>query len=361
MDIFAHKKGGKDTHMGTTDVITKNYIRQNDVFADACNYLIYGGKAIIRPEELKEMDTAELGILFGNGVHNKGRKKPESVQKYRDVLKSAVVMQDGQAAYLIIGIENQTDIHCAMPVRNMIYDALQYGKQVDQTARRNQRNRRTRVQKKGEFLSGFYKEDKLIPVITFVIHFGAEEWDGPMSLKEMMDLQDEVLEEYIQDYRIYLIDLVKLTEEELGKFKSSLREVLMFMKYSKDEEKMDEFIRNNENMSRMDRMAAEVMKCIGKIPMEIEEGGEVNMCKAIDDMMEKRERKGRQEGIQKGIQKGIREGREKGIQEGKKAGQLEVLMELAMDGILSVKVAADKASMSVNDFEKQLEKVTSKG
>ena len=112
---------------------------------------------------------------------------------------------------------------------------------------------------------------------------------------------------------------------------------------------MDEFIRNNENMSRMDRMAAEVMKCIGKIPMEIEERGEGNMCKAIDDMMEKRERKGRQEGIQKGIQ------------EGKKAGQLEVLMELAMDGILSVKVAADKASMSVNDFEKQLEKVTSKG
>ena len=36
-------------------------------------------------------------------------------------------------------------------------------------------------------------------------------------------------------------------------------------------------------------------------------------------------------------------------------------MELAMDGILSVKVAADKASMSVNDFEKQLEKVMSKG
>ena len=347
--------------MGITDVITKDDIRQNDVFADACNYLIYGGKAVIDPEDLKEMDPVERGILSESERHRKDREKPESVQKYRDVLKSAVVMQDGQAAYLIIGIENQTDIHYAMPVRNMIYDALQYGKQVDQTARRNQRNRRTRVQKKGEFLSGFYKEDKLIPVITFVIHFGAEEWDGPMSLKEMMALQDEVLEEYIQDYRIYLIDPVKLTEEELGKFKSSLREVLMFMKYSKDEEKMDEFIRNNENMSRMDRMAAEVMKCIGKIPMEIEEGGEVNMCKAIDDMMEKRERKGRQEGIQKGIQKGIREGREKGIQEGKKAGQLEVLMELAMDGILSVKVAADKASMSVNDFEKQLEKVTSKG
>lgn len=313
--------------MGITDVITKDYIRQNDVFADACNYLIYGGKAVIDPEDLKEMDPVELGILSESERHRKDREKPESVQKYRDVLKSAVVMQDGQAAYLIIGIENQTDIHYAMPVRNMIYDALQYGKQVDQTARRNQRNRRTRVQKKGEFLSGFYKEDKLIPVITFVIHFGAEEWDGPTSLKEMMDLQDEVLEEYIQDYRIYLIDPVKLTEEELGKFKSSLREVLMFMKYSKDEEKMDEFIRNNENMSRMDRMAAEVMKCIGKIPMEIEEGGEVNMCKAIDDMMEKREQKGKLEGKQ------------------------EILMELVKDGLLSAKAAADKVSMSVDDFE----------
>ena len=90
---------------------------------------------------------------------------------------------------------------------------------------------------------------------------------------------------------------------------------------------MDEFIRNNENMSRMDRMAAEVMKCIGKIPMEIEERGEVNMCKAIDDMMEKRERKGRLEGKQ------------------------EILMELVKDGLLSAKADTDKVSMSVDDFE----------
>ena len=90
---------------------------------------------------------------------------------------------------------------------------------------------------------------------------------------------------------------------------------------------MDEFIINNENMSRMDRMAAEVMKCIGKIPMEIEERGEVNMCKAIDDMMEKRERKGRLEGKQ------------------------EILMELVKDGLLSAKAATDKVSTSVDDFE----------
>lgn len=339
--------------MGKTDIVTKNYMRGSDIFADAFNFLIYNGEARIQSQSLQERDVTELAVLFSN---DSVKNETEVQQKYRDVLKRAVIMQNKEATYLLLGIENQTDIHYAMPVRNMIYDSLQYGKQVMEIAAEH-RKKKDRNGTQAEYLSGFYRDDRLVPVITLVIHFGAEEWDGPMSLKEMMDLQDEVLEEYIQDYRIYLIDPVKLTEEELGKFKSSLREVLMFMKYSKDEEKMDEFIRNNENMSRMDRMAAEVMKCIGKIPMEIEEGGEVNMCKAIDDMMEKRERKGRQEGIQKGI----REGREKGIQEGKKAGQLEVLMELAMDGILSVKVASDKASMSVNDFEKQLEKVTSKG
>ena len=153
--------------MGITDVITKDYIRQNDVFADACNYLIYGGKAVIDPEDLKEMDPVERGILSESERHRKDREKPESVQKYRDVLKSAVVMQDDQAAYLIIGIENQTDIHYAMPVRNMIYDALAYGKQVREVAKKHRREHDTETP--DEFLSGFTANDRLIPVITITV------------------------------------------------------------------------------------------------------------------------------------------------------------------------------------------------
>ncbi len=60
----------------------------------------------------------------------KGKAARRSRFKYRDVLKSAIIKQDDEAAYLLLGIENQTDIHYAMPVRNIIYDALQYGKQV---------------------------------------------------------------------------------------------------------------------------------------------------------------------------------------------------------------------------------------
>ena len=89
------------------------------------------GKPVVNPEQLRELDTTEIALPFGpqeNGQSN------DLVQKYRDILKSAVVMQEDEAAYILLGIENQTDIHYAMPVRNMIYDALQYGKQVADTA-----------------------------------------------------------------------------------------------------------------------------------------------------------------------------------------------------------------------------------
>ena len=42
--------------MGTVDIVTKEYMRENAVFADAFNYLIYNGKKVIDPAKLKEID-----------------------------------------------------------------------------------------------------------------------------------------------------------------------------------------------------------------------------------------------------------------------------------------------------------------
>ena len=61
--------------------------------------------------------------------------KPVPIQKYRDVLKMVTAMEDNNATYLLLGIENQSQINNAMPVRNMMYDALQYGAQVDELAK----------------------------------------------------------------------------------------------------------------------------------------------------------------------------------------------------------------------------------
>ena len=311
--------------MGTADIVTKEYMRENTVFADAFNYLIYNGKKVIDPAKLTEIDSTEIALPFGNAEKVKAEKKRkeqeaewssvknesvrkkntsrvgvkmDAVQKYRDVFKSVVIKWDEKTSYVLLGIENQTDVHYAMPVRNAIYDALQYGRQVADIAADHRRNKKDFPGKSnGEYLSGFFKEDHIRPVITLVIHFGAEEWDGPLSLHEMMATRDMEILSFVENYRIHLIDPAKLTEEELNKFSTSLKEVMGYIKYSKDKEKLMEFLRTDTRKT-IEMNAARVIKTITNTPIEVsEEMEEIEMCKAIEDLILEGEAKGEAKGL----------------------------------------------------------------
>ena len=287
--------------MGMTDTVTKEYMRGNKVFADAFNYLIYGGEQVVKPALLQELDTTEIAIPFA--LDEEENTTEEAVQKYRDVLKSTVIMQDAKASYILLGVENQTDVHYAMPVRNIIYDALQYGKQVSEVAKKHKNQSDGNRHNRGEYLSGFYKEDRIRPVITLVIHFGANKWDGPLSLYEMMDLEDEKLLEFVQDYRIFLIDPYKLTDNDLEKFSSSLGDVLGYIKYSKDKNALSKFL-NDSQVMIMDNDAARVIRDITNTPIYVPDGkGEIDMCKAVKDLMDESKTEGIAEGIAEGIKK----------------------------------------------------------
>ena len=78
--------------MGLADTVTKAYMKENTVFADAFNYLIYGGKAVVDPAQLQELDTTEIALPFGTQEES-GNQTDDVAQKYRDVLKSAVIKQ----------------------------------------------------------------------------------------------------------------------------------------------------------------------------------------------------------------------------------------------------------------------------
>lgn len=318
--------------MGLADTVTKAYMKENTVFADAFNYLIYGGKAVVNPAQLQELDTTEIALPFG--AQNENKTQPDdAVQKYRDVLKSAVIKQDGEAAYILLGIENQTDIHYAMPVRNIIYDALQYGKQVADIAAKH-RTDGSKGHSRGEYLSGFYKDDKIIPVITLVLHFGANEWDGPLSLHEMMAVKNESLLNFVQDYQIHLIDPAKLSKEDLEKFSTSLREVIGYIKYSKDKKRLTEFLTDNPRML-MEANAARVIKAVTNTPLDIPEDAEViDVCKAVEDMMNESKAEGRTEGA------------------------VAALAGLVKDGLLSIKDAARRANMTESAFEAEAKKIS---
>ena len=80
--------------MGAEDIVTKDYTKESHVVADAFNQYIYKGEHIIKPENLKPLDTNITGIPYGA----EGAGVP--VQRYRDVLKSVTAMEDHNAVYI---------------------------------------------------------------------------------------------------------------------------------------------------------------------------------------------------------------------------------------------------------------------
>ena len=276
--------------MGMADAVTKQYMKENTVFADAFNFLLYNGENVIQSQTLRELDTAEVVIPFT--VDDKGKKQAQAVQKYRDILKMTTVMTDDKAAYVLFGVEAQPDIHYAMPVRNVIYDALQYGRQVTEISKRNRKN------------SG-----------------------------QTMAVTDKGLLQHIPDYRIKLIDPAGIDSDEMDKFHTSLREVLSYIKYSKDADKLAEYMNHNQRMEHLEVGAAQVIKEVTNTKFQIPKGmEEVNMCEAIEVLMKRRET------------------------EGITQGKLSLLKELVDDGTLTMEASAGKVNMSVEEFKEYTKK-----
>ena len=277
--------------MATQDGVTKQYVSEAEVFADAFNYLMYDGEQVIRPENLKDMDTTQYVLPYGEKGH------PEAAQKYRDVLKTLAIKTDENCTYLVLGIENQSSVHYAMPVRNMLYDAMQYEKQVRELAKAHRREHDTGTPE--EYLSGMKKEDRLIPVVTLVINFGDRAWDGPLSLREMYAEQPEKVLAFLPDYKVQLIDPMRMEDEDFAKLNSSLREVLAYIRYQHNKQKMEKLLHEDERFTRLERNAAMVINTVTNAGIEMNPNEEVvNMCEAIRQMMDESEMRGKQSGRQ---------------------------------------------------------------
>lgn len=115
-----------------------------------------------------------------------------------------------------------------------------------------------------QFLSGFHKGDKLLPVITLVIYWGAEEWDAPVSLSEMYAQVDAQMSKCLPDYKLNLIAPKHMTEEEINGFQTSLKEVLLFIKYSKDKQKLKKLTTEDKEFMHLDHMAVDVLNVVTK-------------------------------------------------------------------------------------------------
>lgn len=316
--------------MGSKDTKAKEYMADNNRFADLCNMVLFNGDNVISAEDLIERDSTEMLTVVGvSGEEIKHE------QKWRDMLKRAIIKFTDKAVFVLVGIENQSDIHYAMPVKSLLYDAINYGSQVKEIVKKHRKTRDYKNQ--AEFLSGFKKEDKLIPVIPITLYLGADEWDAPTSLHEMFDDLDERLRPFIPDYRTTLVSPFGLSMEDLNKLNTELKEFLGAIKYSNNKEKFEAFILEDPKFNSLDNETVSAINMFTGAEIEVnQEGGRTNVCKAIIEMKEE----GIQRGLQQGLQQGIRT-------------LVETLRELEQTDDYIVKKIMEKYSLSSEEEAKK--------
>ena len=239
-----------DKDMTKKDHLTKTYIGQDEIFADAVNYAVYNGEKIILPGVLEDGSTVATSFIY------KGDDFRLTFERTRDVRKVIRKNPKDQTCYMVFGAENQSQLHYAMPVKAMTYDVLEYICQIEN--RKKTFEAISEAKKAGEepleappdsaeFLSSWKSDDKLVPVVTIVINFGEKRWDAPVTLHEMFDKtkrkfqRNKIIREMIPDYKFILIDPHQMSEDDFERMNTNLKTVLRAIAYVKDKNKIHQY------------------------------------------------------------------------------------------------------------------------
>lgn len=299
-------------------------------FADAFNAGLFGREALIEPDSLEDISPDEIEL------EDSEMGTDEFWIKYRDVLKKALIKTDGKNYFVLLGVENQTEIHTAMPLRSLLYDTLRYTKQAEEVANEYRKQRKEGQPVKmtrAEFLSGWKYTDKLIPVITLAIYYGTDEWTGAKSLHDMFseDVDEKILA-CVPDYKINLIEPNKI--EDFDKFQSDFGKLLEAIRYKDDETELTKIF---TGMTAVDKLIADAIsyyvdeRCL--TVAETVEGGKMSMSSKAFDMAEER---GKREGIV--------------------FNAVATVKNLMRDFDFPLEQACNAANISVDDYKKNTDK-----
>ena len=330
--------------MGKQDITQMKFFRDTKRFADVWNGLAFNGRQVVKWDELEEISPVGLAV-------NKELKS----KKTADI----VMVRTGNGERLAILIaENQTNVDYSMIVRVLLREAMEYDRQVGEIIRQNRtelRNSKKEAMAKdmaengsmtaGEYMYLFKKTDRLRPVSTLVLYWNSDAWEGTTSLHDLIDFSGcDEMREIVADFKL---NIVNIDTVQTGDKIFRNRDVIDVINlYQRRNDKLafktyvdDRKIFDRESVEVVSEMVTskELKACLEK--MVDSKGGNLDMCKAITDL------------IQDGREEGIKEGRKEGLEEGK----IGTYVDLINDGDLTVEKAASKLKISPKEFCQQVE------
>ena len=291
--------------MGQKDITQKNFEAYNDVFSDIVNGTLFDGREVIKPEALVDAMAKSQYKADDNVIHEQER----DVAKYWTDKNCYIRLA-------LLGVENQLAIDMDMPLRVIGYDGSSYRDEmnqdeivIDEVTGKKHKIRHERY-----------------PVVTIVLYFGKTPWKKPLRLYDVLKISDE-LKPFVSDYKINLIDVPRLTGEQVEKFTSDFQIIAdYFVQLNENKEYIpkDKTIRHTDSFLKLMSVLTQDDKYVemGRELSYDREG--INMCEVLDKV----EARGKAIGEARGIAIGEARGEARGKAIGKAIGALNNTVEI---------------------------------
>ena len=178
--------------MAEKDITEKLLTDIDEVFADIYNNLCFNGENIIKPDDLS---NASVTTAFISNDVTRGL--------ISDVSK---IYKNSNLTLALLNIENQSTEDSDMPFRIIGYEGAKYNSQL---------------------ISG---SDERYVVATLVLNFNTKKrWSTPKSIKESLKNKYPIeLDEYINDYKVNVIDVAFMDKEDIEKLNSDFKAVAKY-------------------------------------------------------------------------------------------------------------------------------------
>ena len=291
--------------MGQKDITQKNFEAYNDVFSDIVNGTLFDGREVIKPEALIDATAKSQYKADDNVIHEQER----DVAKYWTDKNCYIRLA-------LLGVENQLAIDMDMPLRVIGYDGSSYRDEMNQD--------------EIGIDEGTGKKHKIrhkrYPVVTIVLYFGKTPWKRPLSLYDVLEISDD-LKPFVNDYKINLIDVPRLTGEQVEKFTSDFQIIADYfvqLNESNDYVPKEKTIKHADSFLKLMSVLTQDDKYVEmgkKISNEMEG---FNMCKVLD----RAEARGEARGQAIGEARGKAIGEAVGEARGKTIGALNKTVEI---------------------------------
>jgi len=328
--------------MPQKDVSSKLFFMNLKNVAELCNLSLFSGCQEIKPAYLSCLDPSQYR-LFSAKTGN-----PLFQARYRDLFFMCRIPDGPLKSSFFIGIELQSTIDTAMPLRVNEYDTNHYIGQLKPK-------------------SGF-KGEGLLPVITIVVNLSPIPWVKPLCLHDLLKNTPKKILDFVSNTRMVIFDPFKIDDELLQNPESELCYLTKGFKYQNNKAQFLHVIMNEMPKNGISREGVAVL-CVFlniMIPDNYVVKGEVFMCKAWEEItndyvnmgrMEGRQEgleAGRQEGLEAGRQEGLEAGRQEGLEAGRQEGEDSLLISMLKQATTMQKTIHEVASFSGCSLERLL-------